>query len=111
VVILLSSSSVAQIGAIVFGGIAGLWLYRTPAATPSDQEHMSVSRRAGLVALTGFFLLLAGRANAQAVMRGVNAAVVGLLGAALYSPVWTTCGPPGQGWLAPEPASQRASRP
>ena len=30
------------------------------------------------------------RASAQAVMRGVNAAVVGLLGAALYSPVWTS---------------------
>jgi chromate transporter len=29
------------------------------------------------------------RAGAQAVMRGVNAAVVGLLGAALYNPVWT----------------------
>jgi chromate transporter len=205
-VILLSSSSVAQIGAIVFGGIAGLWLCCTPAATPSYQGHMSVpvSRRAGLLALVVFFLLLAGlpilsslthsqavalfeafyrsgalvfggghvvlpllreatvaqgwvtddvflagygaaqavpgplftfsaylgavmgpppnglagaaislvaiflpgilvlvaalpfwetfrkRANAQAVMRGVNAAVVGLLGAALYNPVWTT---------------------
>jgi chromate transporter len=30
------------------------------------------------------------RANAQAAMRGVNAAVVGLLGAALYNPVWTS---------------------
>ena len=30
------------------------------------------------------------RTNAQAAMRGVNAAVVGLLGAALYSPVWTS---------------------
>jgi chromate transporter len=205
-VILLSPSSVAQIGAIVFGGIAGLWLCRTQAPTPSDQGHMSVpvSRRAGLVALTAFFLLLAGlpilgnlthsqavalfeafyrsgalvfggghvvlpllreatvaqgwvtddvflagygaaqavpgplftfaaylgavvgtppnglagatislvaifvpgilalvaalpfwetfrkRARAQAAMRGVNAAVVGLLGAALYNPVWTT---------------------
>ncbi len=205
-VILLSSSSVAQIGAIVFGGMAGLWLCRAPAATPSDQGHMSVpvSRRAGLLALVVFFLLLAGlpilsslthsqavalfeafyrsgalvfggghvvlpllreatvaqgwvtddvflagygaaqavpgplftfsaylgavmeppphglagaaislvgifvpgilalvgalpfwetfrkRARAQAVMRGVNAAVVGLLGAALYNPVWTT---------------------
>jgi chromate transporter len=205
-VILLSSSSVAQIGAIVFGGIAGLWLCRTPVAIPLDQAHMSVpvSRRAGLVALTAFFLLLAGlpilsnlthsqavalfeafyrsgalvfggghvvlpllreatvapgwvtddvflagygaaqavpgplftfaaylgavmgpppnglagaaislvaifvpgilalvaalpfwetfrkRARAQAAMRGVNAAVVGLLGAALYNPVWTT---------------------
>jgi chromate transporter len=30
------------------------------------------------------------RPGAQAAMRGVNAAVVGLLGAALYNPVWTT---------------------
>jgi chromate transporter len=30
------------------------------------------------------------RAWAQATMRGVNASVVGLLGAALYSPVWTS---------------------
>ncbi|SRR5579871_1131241 len=30
------------------------------------------------------------RISAQAVMRGVNAAVVGLLGAALYNPIWTT---------------------
>jgi chromate transporter len=30
------------------------------------------------------------RASAQAAMRGVNAAVVGLLGAALYNPVWTS---------------------
>jgi chromate transporter len=30
------------------------------------------------------------RAGVQAMMRGVNAAVVGILGAALYNPVWTT---------------------
>jgi len=30
------------------------------------------------------------RTGTQAVMRGVNAAVVGLLGAALYNPVWTS---------------------
>jgi chromate transporter len=30
------------------------------------------------------------RAGAQAMMRGVNAAVVGLLAAALYNPVWTS---------------------
>jgi len=30
------------------------------------------------------------RAGAQAAMRGINAAVVGLLGAALYNPLWTT---------------------
>jgi len=30
------------------------------------------------------------RVAAQAAMRGVNAAVVGLLGAALYNPLWTS---------------------
>jgi len=30
------------------------------------------------------------RIEAQAIMRGINAAVVGLLGAALYNPVWTS---------------------
>ncbi len=30
------------------------------------------------------------RGSAQAAMRGINAAVVGLLGAALYNPVWTS---------------------
>jgi chromate transporter len=205
-IILWSSSSVAQIGAIVLGGIAGLWLCRTPADKASNQGHVSapVSRRVGLLALVTFFALLAGlpilsavthsqavalfeafyrsgalvfggghvvlpllreaivapgwvsddvflagygaaqavpgplftfsaylgaimepaphglagatislvaifvpgilaliatlpfwetfrkRAKAQAIMRGVNAAVVGLLGAALYTPVWTT---------------------
>ena len=33
---------------------------------------------------------LRARPTAQAVMRGINAAVVGLLGAALYNPVWTS---------------------
>jgi chromate transporter len=52
-IILLNSSSVAQIGAIVFGGIAGLWLCRAAEAIPSDQGHMSVpvSRPVGLLAL------------------------------------------------------------
>ena len=202
-IILLSTSSVAQIAAIALGGIAGLWLCR--GAPPPSTRHIAVpvSRTVGLVALTAFFLLLIGlpilrglgisqgitlfeafyrsgalvfggghvvlpllreafvtpgwvsddaflagygaaqavpgplftfaaylgavvrppphglagatlgligiflpgmlilmgalpfwdifrkRAGAQAVMRGVNAAVVGLLGAALYSPVWT----------------------
>jgi chromate transporter len=30
------------------------------------------------------------RTGTQAIMRGINAAVVGLLGAALYSPIWTS---------------------
>lgn len=203
-IMLFSTASAAQIGAIVIGGIAGLWLCRGGAQAASGDVVMPVSRRAGLAALTGFVLLLAGlpllrgltgsdnvalfdafyrsgalvfggghvvlpllreafvapgwlsddaflagygaaqavpgplftfaaylgavvtpgpyrlagacmgligiflpgmlvllgalpfwsalrkRSGAQAVMRGVNAAVVGLLGAALYDPVWTT---------------------
>ena len=47
----------------------------------------------GLLAMAGvlpFWRTLRANARAQAAMRGVNAAVVGLLGAALYSPVWTS---------------------
>jgi chromate transporter len=47
----------------------------------------------GLLILIGtlpFWETFRRRAGAQAVMRGVNAAVVGLLGAALYNPVWTS---------------------
>jgi chromate transporter len=203
-IILFSASSVSQITAILLGGVAGLWLCRTGPPTTTGHVTVPVSRTAGLVALSVFFLLLAGlpvlrglansqglalfeafyrsgalvfggghvvlpllreafvtpgwvgddaflagygaaqavpgplftfaaylgavvtpsphgltgavlgligiflpgvlvlvatlpfwetfrkRAGAQAVMRGVNAAVVGLLGAALYNPVWTT---------------------
>jgi chromate transporter len=47
----------------------------------------------GMLILMGtlpFWDTLRARAGAQAAMRGINAAVVGLLGAALYSPVWTS---------------------
>jgi len=59
-IILFSASSIAQIGAIVVGGVAGLWFCRT--ALPVSIGHISVpvSRAVGLVALTAFFLLLAG---------------------------------------------------
>ena len=203
-IILLSTSSLAQIGSIVLGGIAGFWLCRGAAPAAAGHIAMPVSRNAGIVALTAFFVLLLGlpvlqrlagaqsiavfdafyrsgalvfggghvvlpllreafvapgwvsddaflagygaaqavpgplftfaaylgavvspsphgvagaalglfgiflpgilvlvgtlpfwdafrkREDAQAIMRGVNAAVVGLLGAALYNPVWTT---------------------
>jgi chromate transporter len=64
-IILFSASSIAQIGAIVFGGIAGLLLCRAAAARPQElqpQEQMSVpvSRTASVLALVMFFLLLAG---------------------------------------------------
>lgn len=203
-IILLSAASIAQIGAIVLGGLAGLWLCRSDPLTPSGHVEIPVSRTMGLITLGIFFVLLAGlpvlrsltgstgialldafyrsgalvfggghvvlpllreafvapgwvsddaflagygaaqavpgplftfaaylgtvvspdphgvggaalgligiflpgilvllgalpfwdsfrkRASAQAMMRGVNAAVVGVLGAALYDPVWTT---------------------
>jgi chromate transporter len=60
VIVLFSASSMAQIGAILLGGIAGLWLCRGATATPSGHVEMPVSRNAGLVALVVFFLLLAG---------------------------------------------------
>jgi len=47
----------------------------------------------GILALMGtlpFWHELRARQGAQAAMRGVNAAVVGLLGTALYNPVWTS---------------------
>jgi chromate transporter len=43
-----------------------------------------------LLAALPFWDTFRSRADAQAVMRGVNAAVVGILGAALYHPVWTS---------------------
>ena len=205
-IILFSSASVAQIGAIALGGVAGFWFCRASQSGTTGQGHLSmpVSRSVGLLALAAFFLLLVGlpllrslshsqgvalfdafyrsgalvfggghvvlpllreatvtpgwvsddvflagygaaqavpgplftfaaylgavmkqsphgvagamisliaiflpgilvlmgilpfwetfrrRAQAQAIMRGVNAAVVGLLGAALYNPVWTS---------------------
>ncbi len=203
-IILFSAASIAQIGAIVLGGLAGLWLCRGDVPTPSGHVELPVSRTVGLITLGTFFILLAGlpalrsltgstgialfdafyrsgalvfggghvvlpllreafvapgwlsddmflagygaaqavpgplftfaaylgavvspephglvgaalglvgiflpgilvllgalpfwdafrkRAGAQAMMRGVNAAVVGVLGAALYDPVWTT---------------------
>jgi len=59
-IILSSASAVAQIGAIVFGGIAGLALCRAGAPTPSHQRMLvPVSRTAGVLALAVFFLLLA----------------------------------------------------
>jgi chromate transporter len=47
----------------------------------------------GILVLMGtlpFWETFRRRSDAQSIMRGVNAAVVGLLGAALYNPVWTS---------------------
>ena len=59
-IILFSTSSVAQIGAIILGGVAGLWLCRSGWTTSAGHLEMPVSRDAGLVALAAFFVLLVG---------------------------------------------------
>jgi chromate transporter len=59
-IILFSTSSAAQIGAIVLGGVAGLWLCRGAPAAVSNPTVMPVSRTAGLAALSVFFVLLGG---------------------------------------------------
>lgn len=65
-IILFSSSWLAQIGTILLGGILGLWLCRN--APPMAEGHiaMPVSRRAGLLALAAFFILLIGLPVLQA---------------------------------------------
>lgn len=66
--ILFSTSSVAQIGTILMGGTAGLWLCRTAPPGSTGPVVVPVSRSVGLVALCGFFLLLAG----LPVLRGLS---------------------------------------
>lgn len=61
-IILFSSASVAQMGAIALGGVAGLWLCRAARPASTDEGHMSipVSRPVGFLCLAAFFLLLFG---------------------------------------------------
>jgi chromate transporter len=75
-IILFSTSSAAQIGAIILGGLAGLWLCRSGSAPSAGHVEMPVSRNAGLVALTAFFALLVG----LPVLRGLT----GSSGVALF---------------------------
>jgi chromate transporter len=59
-IILFSASAIAQIGDILLGGIAGLWLCRGAPPTATGHIVMPVSRAAGAVALAVFFVLLVG---------------------------------------------------
>jgi chromate transporter len=58
ILILLNSSTLAQIGVIAVGGLAGLWLCRAGPAAPVGSLGAPVSRRVGLTALIAYFLLL-----------------------------------------------------
>ena len=59
-VLLFSTSALAQIGAILLGGIAGLLLCRAGQASGTSHMAMPMSRTAGFVALAAFIILLAG---------------------------------------------------
>jgi chromate transporter len=59
-VILFSSSSAAQIGAILLGGMAGLWLCRDAQPIATDRFTIPISRTAGLMALTAIGLPILG---------------------------------------------------
>src|ERR1017187_8510059 len=54
-IILFSTTSLAQIAAILLGGVAGLWLCRAVPVTSTGHIAVPVSRAVGLVALTAFF--------------------------------------------------------
>ena len=58
--ILFNTSSIAQIAAILLGGILGLRFCRVASPTSTGQLAVSVSRRVGIAALVAFFVLLAG---------------------------------------------------
>src|SRR6266700_6869974 len=64
--ILLSTSSVAQVAAILLGAVAGLWLCRGAPSPAAGHVTMPVSRRAGVVALATFSFLLVGVLLVQA---------------------------------------------
>jgi chromate transporter len=59
VIILVSSSPIAQIGVIILGGVAGFSLCRASAMAIERPLGISVSRRMGVAALGAFFALLA----------------------------------------------------
>jgi chromate transporter len=57
-IILFSTSSVAQTGAILLGGAAGLWFCRKDPSPTDGQLSPAVSRTSGFLALGAFFFLL-----------------------------------------------------
>jgi chromate transporter len=74
-VILFSTSSIAQISAILIGSIAGLWLCRGAQPLTTGHMIMPVSRTAGLVALTAFFAVLVGLLIARSVTSSQSVAL------------------------------------
>jgi chromate transporter len=59
-ILLYTTSPLAQVATIAGGGLAGLWLCRMPVQASAAHRVVRVSRRAGIVALIAFLVLLAG---------------------------------------------------
>ncbi|WP_324765342.1 chromate efflux transporter (plasmid) [Sinorhizobium meliloti] len=57
-IVILASGSIGQVAAIVFGGLAGLWLCRSKSDAITGHVSFPVSRVGGAIALTLFFVLL-----------------------------------------------------
>jgi len=76
-----------------FAAFLGASIQPAGAGVPAAALALVAVFLPGLLLLLGvlpFWAALRTRPAAQAGMRGINAAVVGLLGAALYAPVWTS---------------------
>ena len=79
-IVLFSTSTLAQIAALAMGGVAGLWLCRAAPQPTTGHIAVPVSRAVGLVALLVFFLLLVG----LPVLRGLGLWPGGALFEAFY---------------------------
>jgi chromate transporter len=69
---LFSTSSVSQIGTILLGGVAGLWLCRGSAAAAAGTLRVPVSRRVGVMALSTFFVLLVALPGLRGLSQGIE---------------------------------------
>lgn len=57
-IVVLAGGALGQLGAIILGALAGLWLCRKGELAATDGLHHGLSRRAGVVALALFAILL-----------------------------------------------------
>lgn len=100
VLVMMVGGSIGQIAAIVVGAALGWLLCRGMPSKHTVPNGPLPSRRIGVACLISFAAILLGVlpfwerlrgwTTAQAALRGTNAAVVGILAAALYDPVMTS---------------------
>ena len=74
--VVLIGGATGQVGAILLGGLAGLWLCRDTAGETGEALPFPVSRQAGIVALALFFILIFGLPLAAALFPAQGLAVI-----------------------------------